>query len=257
MDGYQSYLQLTFDKEGAEKLKEISNTYQSVTAEDGTETKNYVSINMDDQTISTTYFAEELSNGTIQIPMGNATEDYNEYMKIDESVDRIVKIINEETMPLSYTLSSDNHINSVITSETVKIAEIVFAVVIAVLSIYLIIRFKVEGFKSALLCLGYIAILSIIVRYTNVIITINSLIACLAVIAINYAFNIKFLRELKDNNRKHIFAKNMKELYLMIVPVCIIAVIFVFVPGVVISSIGMILFWGLLVQAIYDCLMLL
>lgn len=256
-NGYQSYLQITFDKEGTEKLKEISNTYQAVTAEDGKETINYISINMDNQTISTTYFAEELSNGIIQIPMGNATEDYNEYMRIDESVDRIAKIINEDTMPLSYTLSSDNHIDSSITSDIVRIAKIVFIVLIVVLSVYLIIRFKIEGFKSAILCIGYIAILSIIVRYTNVIITINSLIACLAVIAINYAFNIKFLKGLKDNNRKHVFVKNMKELYLMIVPVCIIAVIFVFVPGVVISSIGMILFWGLLVQAIYDCLMLL
>jgi len=49
----------------------------------------------------------------------------------------------------------------------------------------------------------------------------------------------------------------MKELYLMIIPVCIIAVIFVFVPGVVISSIGMILFWGLFIQAIYNWLILL
>ena len=256
-NGYQSYLQLTFDKEGAEKLKEISNNYQAVTAEDGTETKNYISINMDEQTLSTTYFAEELSNGTIQIPMGNATEDHDQYMQIGESVDRIVKIINEDTMPLSYTLSSDNHINSVITPSMAKVAIIAFVVVIALISLYLIIRFKLEGLKSAILCIGYIAILSIIVRYTNVIITINSLIAYLAVIVVNYVFNIKFLKELKDNNRKYIFRKNMKELYLMIVPVCIIAVIFVFVPGVVISSIGMILFWGLLVQAVYDCLMLL
>ena len=93
--------------------------------------------------------------------------------------------------------------------------------------------------------------------HTNVIITINAIIAYLAVIVINYAFNISYLKELKNNNKKYIFIKNMKELYLMIIPVCIIAVIFVFVPGVVISSIGMILFWGLFIQAIYNWLILL
>jgi len=256
-NGYQSYLQLTFDKEGAEKLKEISNNYQAVTAEDGTETKNYVSIKMDDQTLSTTYFAEELANGTIQIPMGNATEDHNQYMQISQSVERIVKIINEDSMPLSYTLSSDNHINSVVTPELAQNAKIVFLVVIVLVSIYLIIKFKLEGLKCAILCLGHIAILNIILKYTNVIITINAIIAYLAVIVINYAFNISYLKELKNNNKKYIFIKNMKELYLMIIPVCIIAVIFVFVPGVVISSIGMILFWGLFIQAIYNWLILL
>ncbi len=257
-EGYQAYLQLTFDKEGKDKLKEISNNYQKVTAEDGTEETKYISIKMDNQTISTTYFGSEIANGTIQIPMGNATEDYNEYMKIDESVERIANIINGETIPLSYTLSSDNHINSVITEDTIKTAGIICAVIITLVSLYLIIKFRFDGLKTAILSLGYIAILSIIIRYMNVIITINSIIAFLSVITINYIFNIKFLRELKYKDiKKSLFIENIKELYLAIIPVCIIAIIFTFVPGVVISSIGMVLFWGLLVQALYAGLILL
>lgn len=257
-DGYQAYLQLDFDKEGTEKLKEISNKYQKVTAEDGTETTTYVSIKMDEQALSTTYFGEELSTGSVQIPMGNATTDYDEYVQVAQTVSMIADIINEDTMPLSYTLSSDNYINSSITEDVVKIAILVCVIVIALISICLVIKFKFEGFKSAIFSIGYIALLSIIVRYTNVVLTVNSLIALIGVIAINYVFNIKFLKGLNDEkNKKIVFTKTMKELYLAIVPVCIIAIVFTFMSSVVISSIGMILFWGLLVQAICSPLVLL
>lgn len=257
-EGYQAYLQLDFDKEGTEKLKEISNKYQAVTDENGNQTINYISIKMDDQTLAQTYFAEELSTGSIQIRMGSATQNYDEYVEIAKSVTMIADIINQDTMPLSYTLSSDNHIGSIITKDVMKKAEIACAIIIALISLYLIIRYKLEGFKSAILSIGYISLLTIIVRYTNVIITINSLIAFIAVIILNYLFNIKFLKSLKStNDRKNSFVQTMKELYLTIMPLCIIAVIFTLMSSVVISSIGMILFWGLFVQAIYGCLLLL
>lgn len=257
-DGYQAYLQLDFDDVGKEKLKEISNKYQTVTAEDGTQTTNYISIKMDDQVLCTTYFAEELASGSIQLPMGSATTDYNEYIEIAQSVSMIADIINEESMPIAYTLSSDNHINSAITTDIIKIAGIVCAILVIAISVYLIVKFKFEGFKSAILSIAYIAILSIIVRYTNVVITINAIIALLAVIIINYVFNIKFLQGLrKENNKKIVLAETMKELYLTIIPVCIISIIFTFMSSVVISSIGMILFWGIFVQALCSCLVLL
>lgn len=140
----------------------------------------------------------------------------------------------------------------------IKIAKIVVFALIAITSLYMIIKFKFEGLKTAIFSISYIAILSIIVRYTNVVITINSIIALLAVIIINYVFNIKFLQGMsKENNKKIVLANTMKEIYLTIVPVCIIAIIFTFMSSVIISSIGMILFWGLFVQALCSLLVLL
>ena len=51
--------------------------------------------------------------------------------------------------------------------------------------------------------------------------------------------------------------ETLKEIYLSIVPVCIIAVIFTFMIETVISSVGMTLFWGLLIQVILSLLTLL
>ncbi len=252
-NSYQAYLQLTFEKEGRDKLKDISNKYQTTTAEEGTETTNYISIKVDDQVISTTYFGEELATGVLQIPMGEATEDFNEYKEIAQSVSMIVDILNEDALPLTYTLSSDNRINSVITDDVKVIVEIVAIVLIAVVSLYLIIRFKLEGLKAAILTLGYLGLFNIILRYTNVAITINALIATIAVVIINYIFVIKYLKRLKTNQIKKIaLLETMKKMYLAIIPICIISIIFTFMSSIVISSIGMILFWGLFLQALYN-----
>lgn len=256
-NGYQAYLQLDFDKEGTEKLKEISNKYQEVTDENGNTTKNYIEIKMDDQTLARTYFSEEIATGTIQLSMGSSTQDYEEYKNVAKSVKMISDIVNQDTMPLAYKLSSDNRIGSVITQDFMLKLGIASAVVIGLISIYLIIKYKFNGLKSAILSIGYIGLITIIVRYTNVIITINSLIAIVAVVVLNYVFNIKYLKELTiDGDKKKSFVQSIKNIYLTVMPLCIIAVIFTLMSSVVISSIGMILFWGLFVQAIYSCLLL-
>ena len=87
-------------------------------------------------------------------------------------------------------------------------------------------------------------------------ITFNSLIALIGVVGINLLFSFKLLDNLKQSNDvKTVFVKTMKELYLAIIPVCIIAIIFTFMSGVVISSIGMVLFWGIAIQALYSAIL--
>lgn len=255
--GYQFYLQLQFDKEGSEKLNSISKEYISTLDETGTETIKYISVNLDGQELLTTYFGEEVNNGMIQIPMGEVVTESTAFNDTRDRVQRIAEVVNGDMMPLAYTLSSDNYVKSVITDEMIFIAEIVFAVVIALVSIFMIIKYKLKGLSLSIISVGYIALLTLVMRYTNVTVTLNGLVAFISVIAINYLFDIKMLNGLKDiSNTRAVFGKTMKELYLTIIPVVIIAIIFTFMSGVVISSIGMVLFWGLLLQAVYNALVI-
>ena len=229
--GYQAYLHLRFNDSGTEKLKEISKEYVTTTDAAGTETTKNVTARLDGQDIITTYFGEEITNGEMQIPMGDLVTDYSQYLDNESRIARVADIISSETMPLAYQLSSDNYIKSSITDNIKLIAE------------------------KAIFDIGYIAILLLVLRYTNVNITLNSLIAFIAVIAINYVFSIKLLSA--GNDSKAVFANTIKELYLMIIPVCIIAIIFTFMSSLVISSVGMVLFWGLFIQAVYNALLIL
>lgn len=255
---YQSYLQLSFDEFGKEKLKEISKKYVTVKTGDGSETTSYVDVKLDNQALITTYFAEELADGIIQIPMGESTADYNEYVSNAKNVQEMVKLINGDSLPLKYSLNSDNFVKSTITNQTIVIAKIIVAIVLVLISICMIIKFKFEGFRQAILSVAYIAILSLVFRFTNVTMTLNALVAFISVVAINYVFGFKLLNKLKEKqNRKVALKETIKEIYLSIVPVCIIALIFTFMSSVVINSIGMTLFWGLLVQVLINLVVLL
>ena len=66
-------------------------------------------------------------------------------------------------------------------------------------------------------------------------------------------FEYKLLENLRKNDDiKLEFTETMKQLYLAIIPVAIVAIIFTFMQSAVISSIGMVLFWGIAIQALYS-----
>ena len=158
-NGYQGYLVLNYDKKSAEKLKEISNKYVEVKNEEenaenteqnveNTETEtaeteetnessepqttiNYIQLKLDNQALLKTYFGQELANGMIQIPVGSATTDVNEFSKTYKQVAQIAQIVKSEKLPLTYKLSSDNYIQSNIDKNNL-ILKIGFAVIIFV-----------------------------------------------------------------------------------------------------------------------------
>lgn len=254
--GYQAYLIIQLNKEGTEKLKEISKKYVSQTGENGIVTTSYVGVEFDDQELLQTYFGDELTNGVLQIPLGQSTTEYDDFVVTYNSTSRVAGILNSEKMPLSYRLSADNYIQSHITIETRAIAVISFAIIVLILSIVMIIKYKAKGLKFAILNVGYIAIVTLALRYTNVLITLNSLLAFVGVVGINMLYEYKLLENLnKTDDTKLVFTETMKQLYLAIIPVAIIAVIFTFMASAVISSIGMVLFWGIAVQALYSWLL--
>ena len=203
-----------------------------------------------------TYIGDELTNGVLQIPLGQASSEYEDFVITYNSTARVAGILNLEKMPLSYKLNADNYVQSHITTETRIIAIVSFAVIVLILSIVMIVKYKLAGLKFAILNVGYIAIVTLAFRYTNVLITLNSLIAFAGVVGINMLFEYKLLENLRKNDDiKLVFTETMKQLYLAIIPVAIVAIIFTFMQSAVISSIGMVLFWGIAIQALYSGLL--
>lgn len=251
-ENYQAYLQIEFNEEGAEILKNISKEYVQTTDESGTTAEKTVELKLDNTTLLSTYFGEELNQGMLQITMGSATTDYETFSKSYESARDFANIANYGRTPNKLVLASDNFIQSQITSEIITYAKIAFAIIILVLSIVLIIKYKLDGILCAISSVGYIAILLLLLRYTNVTITLNSVLAILGVVAVNYVFIFNFLRKKVSDSSKHAFVETMKKLSLSIIPLWVIAIIFTFMTHIVISSVGMVLFWGLFAFYIYN-----
>ena len=81
-------------------------------------------------------------------------------------------------------------------------------------------------------------------------VTFNSLLAGLALVAINFAF----IKELYKNSEKtnSAFFNTLVNTYIIIIPLIVIAVVFTLYSNILLSSVGKILFWGILIHALYS-----
>lgn len=255
--GVQLYMSIQANEEGTKKLAEISKKYMQTVDGQGTASTKYVTVRLDGQVLVTTYFGEEIPNGQLNVPMGEPATDEATFNEMIEQFDRLTNIINGKQLPLVYVLTGDNYIASEITDEIVMIIKVVFWTAIVILSAYMIAKYKLKGFKLAVISVGYIAILSLLLRYTQITMTLNALIAFALVVVINYIFSLKILNGFNDNTLTKVVYRNVsKDLYIALVPVMILAVIFTCMNGIIITSIGMVLFWGILVQALYNALVI-
>lgn len=267
---YNTYLQIEFNKQGKEKLKNISNEYvETVIQKEENDTENaeenteetedseekeikYVSVVFDDTTMMTTYFGEEMSSGILQIKTGQSRTEYEDFRKDYESAKLIANILNSGVLPIDYELESDNFVGTNLPENIVKGVKVIAITMVAIVSIIFIIKYKFNGFVCSILSIGYMAVLSLVIRYTNVIITINGLVALICMICANYIFNLMLLNNLKNNEFGIAYSETMKKFYLSVIPLIVISIVFTFAKYTLINSIGMVVFWAILLMALYN-----
>ncbi len=251
-EGYRTMLQITFDQTGADKLKEISNQYVEVKDEEGNSTKTYVQISLDGQTMLTTYFGEELNDGIIQIPVGDTTKDVSEFKNLYTTAQFMATIMNDGQTPVVYKLNSDNFIKSEFTEQDIIIAKVTLVVILVLVTVIFSIKFKLNGLLAGIANIGFVALTSLILRYTKVTITINSVISFVTMIILNIVFMKMLLKALMEKSSSEALNKTMIKYYLSIIPVGVVAVIFTFMSNITVGSVGMLIFWCLFIQVIYN-----
>lgn len=264
--GYSTYLQIEFNKEGSKKLQEISTKYVEITNEteattdeeeeehdhEEETTKKYVSVVLDGTTMMTTYFGEEMSGGILQIAVGQTRTEYEESIEDYESAEAVATILNSGVLPTKFELETDNFVKSEITTQKMQQVIIACAIVIAIISVIFIIRFKKNGLLADILGIGYLAIFSLVIRYTNVRLTLNAVITCGILGIMNYIFLNQYLKKTKIMDMAKAYQEAMQRFYLVTIPISVIAVVFTLATQTAINSIGMVLFWGMLLMAIYN-----
>lgn len=256
--GTTVYLSIQFNKEGTEKLKEISNTYISTTDEEGNETTKQIKMTLDDETIMVTYFDEEIVDGLIQLSIGESTdsETLQNYL---QQASNIAILLNTEAMPLTYTMEINRFVYSDLI-DSIKTLIIVFIVIALLMAIYMIIKFNKNGLMGVLLNIGFVALLLLGLRYGNVVLTLSGIFAIAAATIIEYIITILILKEYSKNVDNESARANIKEVFkklvLILIPLLVMTITFAFTNWEEISSVGLILFWGILIMAIYNYIIL-
>ena len=242
--GTTVYLVIEFNKEGSSKLQEVSKTYIKSTDSEGNDTTKKVKMSIDDQTIMTTYFGEEMTDGIMQIPLGTTTNaaDIQNYLK---QASNISVFLNTEPLPIKYSVDINRFEYSDITENTLKIATIVLASIFAIMLIYMIIKYKANGILGALANVGFLALLLLAIRYGKVTLTITGIAGIAIATIIEYVITMLVIKQYNKDTDEATVNKNVNNVMSnsakTIAPILIMSVIFALIKWEQIASIGMVL----------------
>ena len=284
---YQVYLELILTKDGQAKLDEVKNDYavlatevseaesknnttsdntttESSTDEDntttnttteGTETqKSEENKKIASLTIAgTSYDIEKYEKNKITVKIGSQTSNTTTVNNSIAKAAELSMLINAGKYPIDYEVDVNRYVESDIEQQQLIYFIAGVAVILVIIFIIATIKYKGKGLLASISFIGFIALTSLLLRYTNVIISIEGIGAILLTIIINLKLNQMILNKTKTMDVVSEATKaSYKELFTSIIPIIIITIVFCFSGWTSLSSFGMIMFWGLVLIAVYN-----
>lgn len=286
--GTTVYIHMQLDKEGTAVLKELSeNQYATVpesndenttseeeqkneTSKEETGSKKddkkddkkdnkteevkqkQITLAISGNNVVTTSFDEPIYDGVIDLSMNASSTDNNEINETLKTTSTIVTLLESGNMPLVYKVTINQYVTTDISSEFITDAVIIVGTVLAILLVFMIIKNKLKGLLGVISYIGFVATYLLLIRYTNVEISISGGIAIILVLLINYILNMKLLNINNEDNKQ--FKQEYIKFIMKMIPLLIIAIVFIFMKWVPLSSLGMLLFWGISLMIIYNIL---
>lgn len=239
-------LNIKFTKEAQNKFKSMDANY---TDEEGHTSKATFSLNIDGQTLYSDSsmpgsFLESAKNGSLDLVVGS--DDESDEIK-DDSLAALIRIaqINNGSLPVEYSIESIQEVKSSINVKAIILTAIVLG---CLLFVYALIKYKNKAILPMLAIVGMVGAVLLVLRYTNVKITLFTILGVGLVTLLNYILVMRCLECKKS------FKDNMIEVLKMIVPCIIVAIVFCCSPYIQVSSLGMTMFWGLIVLFVYNLL---
>ena len=233
----------------------------STFAEDSTETTKEITLNIDDQEIMTTSFDEPIENGKLQLSMGSATTDVDTLQDNISQASSIASVLDSGNLPIQYDIESNEYILSDITNTHIAYLALAVGIVLLIGLIIFIIRYRVNGLLSVIAFIGLVSFYLLVIRYTNVSVSIQGIVGIIVTIILNYIFINKILSTIKkseDSKKLETVKEGIKESYreffIKLIPICLSVIVFCFINWTTISSFGMVMFWGITLIALYNYL---
>lgn len=273
--GTDVYLNIQFDKEGKNKLTEITENYKTInTTSENTTTKNTttentttenttsesetteaqkkVVIKIDDEEVTTTSFDNIIRTGSLQLTVGKSSTSRSKINENAKKANNIASTLSFGNLPVDYEVSQNEYILSNITTKKIQQLITIIAIIAVIGLIALMFRYKLTGVLSSIAFIGFTALYLLLVRYANVIITLEGIFGIAVILVINYILTNK----IANSNEKEKTAKEVKKEYgkswLKIIPICIISIVFSFARWTPIASLGMVMLWGLALSTVYQ-----
>ena len=283
--GTTVYLEIAFNKDGKNKLEEISKTYvpseetdtteeettedatseetdtEAVVEEETTEesTEKQITMKIDVEEIMTTSFDEPITTGKIQLSVGSATTDTDTLQDYITQAQNIAIVLDSGNLPVEYNIEKNQYILSDISEQELEYIAIAVAIAVVIGIIILIAKYKSNGVLAGISYIGLVALYLLLVRYANVVISIESIFGIATILILNYIFTFILLKNIEKISKEEsgnvvnkATSETYKKFFSRIIPICIMVITFCFIKWVPMSSFGMISFWGLVMIAVYN-----
>ena len=287
--GTSVYLEIAFDKNGKNKLEEISKTYvksennttenttaedtnstednknnteeTNTTSEDSTSTEKKITMKIDDDEIMSTSFDEAITTGKMQLSVGQASTDSSTVQGYVKQAQNVATVLDSGKLPVKYDIEKNQYLLSNISKQNLVYVAIAMAVVAIIGIIVLIVKYKTNGLLAGISYIGLSALYLIAIRYTNVTISIDSIFAIGIILILNYIFTnmlLSNIRKMNDSKVENAVGKSVSETYkkffMRIIPICVVVITFCFANWIPMNSFGMTAFWGIVIIAIYNAI---
>jgi len=267
------YLDLEFTEEGAKKIEDLSsNAYKTLEEEKKEETETTdekeekkeeekkeeekkeeekkedkqpkLTLMIDDNELVSSSFDTPITTGRLQLSLTTETTNSDTIQEAVNTGVAISTLLNNGPLPIKYELSSHTYIQSDITEE-IKIAFVIMVAILIVIALtVLVIKYKMPALLAAISYIGFIALYLLVLRYANILISLEGVAGILVILIINYIFLQKLLE-------KSYISEVFKEMGIQLIPVIAVIIVFSFISWANIASFGMAMFWGLLLTVIY------
>lgn len=282
--GTAVYMSLQFNKEGKEILKNISeNEYktlpekdtdksedanneenkeadntdeskkedstESSSSEENKEEQKQVTLYISGSAVTTTSFDEPVEKGNIDLRTAQPTTDSDALQNSITSAQTISALLNNGVLPIKYNVKENQYVKTDIKAETVKKVIIAVAVIVAILLVYMIKKHKTRGILATISYIGFVSLYTILLRVFNVTIALEGIAGGIIILVLNYLVNMKLL---EVNGDKKEYYKSYLDIIMKLIPILAISIIFVFIPVTTLASIGMTLFWGIVLMLAYN-----
>lgn len=241
------YLSIRLNKEGEKKVEELKKMYSELKDDEGNTVTRSLIFKIDDEQLQTDTYSNILGNKELVYPIESVSTTQSMLQTNLIEASNILMILNSGSYPIEYVIESDELLIPNI--ENIKlIFAIIITVILTITHIIMVIRYKEKGILGVISGIGYIAVLLLIIRYTNTLITYQSIAALIITTILTYVFIILAINKNED------LRKNVKSLISISIPVLIIAIVFSFARQAQVNSFGIALFWGTLISNIYNFL---
>ena len=287
--GTSVYLEISFDKNGKNKLEEISKTYvksennttenttsedtnsteekennteeTNTTSENSKSTEKKITMKIDDDEIMSTSFDEAITTGKIQLSVGQASTDSSTVQGYVKQAQNVATVLDSGKLPVKYDVEKNQYVLSNISKQDLIYVAIAMAVITIIGIIVLIVKYKINGLLAGISYIGLSALYLIVIRYTNVTISIDSIFAIGIILILNYIFTnmlLSNIRKMNDSKVENAVGKSVSETYkkffMRIIPICVVVITFCFANWIPMNSFGMTAFWGIVIIAIYNAI---